>query len=115
MGPMLLLRLVGLVFALIQVTLALRLLLPFVEVPAAFEAYVPQLVSVSDGLIAPFRAIIEPYDLEGILAEIGPLTEAALGPWADSLDPAVIVAMVGWGIVSTFVLFVMRLVIRPGR
>jgi hypothetical protein len=109
------LRVAGLFFAFAEIVLALRLVLPFVEVPVALEDYVPTLVAVSDWFVQPFRAIIEPYDLEGVLADFGQLTEVALGPYADSIDPAVIVAMVGWAIISSFVLFVLRLIVRPGR
>lgn len=111
---MLLLRLAGLTFALIEIVLAMRLLLPFVEVPRQFREHVPALVALSDRLVQPFQAFIEPYDLKGALEELGSFSTEALGRYADSLDPAIIVAMVGWAVVSVFVLFVMRLVIRPG-
>jgi hypothetical protein len=109
-----LLRLAGLVFAAIEISLALRLLLPFVEVPAALSIYVPSLIDVTDALIAPFDRFVEPFDLGEAFGELGTLAAEGLAGYADSLDPAVLVAMVGWAIVSTFVLFVMRLVIRPG-
>jgi hypothetical protein len=109
----LVLRLAGLGFAAIQITLALRLLLPFVEVPGSLEGYVPTLVRVSDVLVAPFSALVEPYDLDPVLDELGGISRATLGAYAEGLDLGVAVAMVGWALVATFVLFVMRLVVRP--
>lgn len=110
---MLLIRLVGLAFAAIQITLALRLLLPFVEVPRALRQYVPGLVAVTDALVAPFTEIAEPFDLTAAAADLGGRAGLALGDYAQQVDPAVVVAMVGYALVSAFVLFVLRLVFRP--
>lgn len=110
---MLLLRIVGLSLALIQASLTLRLLVPFVKIPKALHDYVPGLVSVTDVLIAPFRMFVKPYDLGGSLTLPGG-GDLGLGQYMDKVDPAVIVAMVGWGIVGGLALFILRNVIRPG-
>jgi hypothetical protein len=110
-----LLRLAGLAFAAIEIALALRLLLPFVEeVPPALSIYVPDLIEVTDTLMQPFERFVQPFDLGEAFGDLGQLAAEGLADYADALDPAVIVAMVGWAIISTFVLFLMRLIIRPG-
>ena len=110
---MLLLRLVGLALALVQAALTLRLLLPFVRVPKGLQDFVPTLISITDVLIAPFRMIVAPYDLGGSLRLPGG-GDLGLGQYVDKVDPAVLVAMVGWGIAGGLVLFIVRNVIRPG-
>ena len=47
---MILIRIVGLVLALIEAILALRLLFPFMRIPKSLDDYVPLLVTVSDWL-----------------------------------------------------------------
>ena len=102
------------IFALVQVVLGLRLILPFVQVPKALHQYVPTLISWSDALMAPFKGIITPYDL-GTLGGLPGGLDAGFGQYVNNVDPAVVVAMVGWGIVAGLTLFILRMVIRPGR
>ena len=113
LARMILLRLVGLALALIQAALTLRLLLPFVNVPKGLRDFVPTLLDVTDLLIAPIKVIISPYDLGKVLRVPGG-GEMGLGQYVDKVDPAVLVAMVGWGIAGGLVLFIVRNVIRPG-
>ena len=47
---MIFIRLAGLFFAFVQVTLFLRLLLPFVEVPKGLAEYVPTLMEITEPL-----------------------------------------------------------------
>jgi hypothetical protein len=111
---MLLFRLIGLLLALIQGSLLVRLLLPFVDVPRGLRDYVPPLLNVTDLLIAPFRVLISPYDLGGSFRVTGAGDLGSLGKYVDKIDPAVLVAMVGWGIAGGLLLFILRNVIRPG-
>jgi hypothetical protein len=111
---MILIRILALVFALIQVVLGLRLILPFVTVPKALHQYVPTLISVSDALMAPFKGITAPYDL-GKFAGVPGGLDTGFGKYVNNVDPGVIVAMVGWGIIAGLALFILRMVIRPGR
>jgi hypothetical protein len=108
----LIIRLAGIAFAVIQVTLALRLLLPFVEVPTGFEDYLPGLRAVTELWLAPFAAIVDQLDVLGSGASLD-------SGWPEedreptTFEPAVVVAMIGWAIVAAFVLFVLRLIFRP--
>ncbi len=110
---MLFFRLIGLLLALIQAALGLRLVLPFVKVPKGLHDYVPPLLNVTDVLVAPFRMLIAPYDL-GSSFRLPGGGDLGLGQYVDKVDPALLVAMVGWGIVGGLALFVLRNVIRPG-
>lgn len=110
---MLLLRAVGLVFALIEAALALRLMLPFVRVPKNLEHFVPIIVSASDWLMAPFKLVMQPYEL-GKLTRLPGEVDLGFSNYVDKIDPAVLVAMVGWGIVGGIAVFVLRNVIKVG-
>jgi hypothetical protein len=105
-------RLAGLFFAFVQVTLALRLLLPFVEVPLALEEYVPTLLEVTDVWLVPFAALIDQLDImdasEGLATATG-----VEGVVPEAFEPVVVVAMVGWAVIAMFGLFVLRLIFRP--
>ena len=109
---MLIIRLAGLFFALVQITLALRLALPFVEVPVGLEEYVPALMSLTDLWLLPVEVIGERFEITGVagdLAEVG--ENSVVGP--EEFEPSVIVAMLLWGLIAWFSLFVLRLIFRP--
>jgi hypothetical protein len=108
----LLIRLLGIGFALIQVALLLRLLLPFVDpVPRALRPLVRPLVEITDALIAPFSSFAQPFDLASIV-ELPGGVEAILQDYVDRIDPAVVVAMVAWGIIGFVVMLVLRILFR---
>ena len=105
---MLFIRLAGLFFAFIQITLVLRLVLPFVEVPVGLEEYVPALIDLTDIWLLPIEVIGERFEITG-LAEVGDASIS--GP--QEFEPGVIAAMLFWGLVAWFSLFVLRLIFRP--
>jgi hypothetical protein len=105
-------RLAGLFFAFIQITLVLRLALPFVEVPNGLQPYVPGLVQVTDLWLAPVQAVTDRFEVSGIAEDLASATEVSVtGP--EEFEPIVLVAMVFWGLAAMFVLFVLRLIFRP--
>ena len=109
---MLIIRLAGLFFAFVQITLVLRLALPFVEVPEGLVEYVPTLLQVTDVWLMPVAAIGERFEITGLaqdLAEVG--GGSISGP--DEFEPIVLVAMLFWGVAAWFSLFVLRLIFRP--
>jgi hypothetical protein len=106
-------RLVGLFFAFVQVTLALRLVLPFVSVPDVLAEFVPTLVAVTDLWLAPVYAVLERVDLFGMSES---LLESATGVPAagpQEFEPVILLAMLLWAGIAVFVLFVLRLIFRP--
>jgi hypothetical protein len=108
-----LIRLVAVVFAIIQASLLLRLVLPFVDqVPRVLRPFVPTLIAFTDLLIAPFAGLVEPFELSDVTDVPDVLTDV-LQSYVDQVDQAVIVAMIGWAIIGAVVLFVLRAVIRP--
>jgi len=112
LDAVIILRLVGLFFAFVQITLVLRLALPFVEVPPGLVQYVPGLVAITDLWLLPVETVAGRFEIGGVaegLAEIG--QGAVSGP--DEFEPVVIAAMFFWGLVAWFTLFVLRLVFRP--
>ncbi len=109
---MIFIRIAGLFFAFIQITLALRLIVPFVEVPTALVEYVPPLLDITDLLLAPVLAVSERFELTGLAEDLAPVAgELVAGP--TEFEPAVLLAMVFWGLVAMFMLFVLRLIFRP--
>ena len=110
---MFLIRLAGIFFAFVQITLALRLLLPFVEVPAALEDFVPTLLVVTDLWLTPWVAIIDALDVMGTGANLDTATQDGEVVVPTELEPAVVVAMIGWAIIAAFALFILRLLLRP--
>jgi hypothetical protein len=105
-------RLAGLFFAFVQITLALRLVLPFVEVPVGLEEYVPSLVAVTDLWLVPVEAVGERFEITGLAQDLAEVGDASIsGP--DEFEPAVIAAMLFWGLVAWFSIFVLRLIFRP--
>jgi uncharacterized protein YggT (Ycf19 family) len=92
-------RLAVLVFGVIQTLLTIRLVIGFIAVPREFEQYVPLLFDVTDALMAPFRGFSVPDQL---------------APAVRGLDPAVLVALVGWTVVEFVVLALLRF-LAPGR
>ena len=109
---MLIIRLAGLFFALIQITLVLRLALPFVEVPEGLVEYVPTLLDLTDLWLLPVELIGERFEITGLAEELAEVGDSSVeGP--EEFEPTVIVAMVFWGVVAWFSLFVLRLIFRP--
>lgn len=110
---MIFIRLAGLFFAFVQITLLLRLALPFVgEVPQGLAEYVPTLMDVTNLWLAPVEAIVEQFEMGGMAESLGVTAEELIsGP--EEFEPVVIVAMAAWGVAAMFVLFVLRLVFRP--
>jgi hypothetical protein len=108
-----LIRLAGLFFAFVQITLALRLLIPLVTVPAALEAFVPPLLVMTDWWLAPFNLLLERLDILGVDVTLPTAVVDGEIVVPTAFEPAVIVAMIGWAIVAAFVLFVLRLIFRP--
>ena len=98
-------RLVEIGIVLIEAVLALRLLLPFMRIPSALEGVVPVLVSLSDLLIAPFQLFFTPFRLEGLSGLPG--GDMGYTRYLDQVDTTVLVAMIGWAIIGSIVLFLM--------
>lgn len=109
----LLVRLVSLVFALIEAMLLIRLILPFVDsVPKGLRPLVVDLVRITDQLIAPFKGIVnEPFDLTRLTDLPGGVV-GVVQAYADRLDPTVVVAMIAWGIIGSVVVLVLRFLVR---
>lgn len=109
---MLIIRLAGLFFAFIQITLVLRLVLPFVEVPEALLEYVPGLLDVTGVWLLPVEVIGERFEITGVAEDLAAVGDASVtGP--EEFEPVVIAAMLFWGVVAWFALFVLRLIFRP--
>ena len=109
---MILIRLAGLFFAFVQISLALRLMLPFVEVPQGLTEYVPTLVEVTDLWMAPVLAVTERFEITGVADSLAAAGDGSVtGP--DEFEPLVLVAMVFWVGAAMFGLFVLRLIVRP--
>jgi hypothetical protein len=108
---MLLIRLVGLLLALIEAVLALRLLFPMMRIPKSMDGYVPTLVAISDWLMAPFQAIVQPFSLED-LERLPGGNDLGYIDYLNKLDTSVLVAMVGWAIIGSLVLFILRVLVR---
>jgi len=100
-----LIRLVGIVFVLIEAVLTFRLLLPFMRVPSALEGVVPVLVSVSDLLIAPFQVVVTPFTLDQLSGLPG--GDLGYARYLDQVDTTVLVAMIGWAVIGSVLLFLM--------
>jgi hypothetical protein len=108
----LVIRLAGFFFAIVQITLVLRLALPFVEVPEGLEEFVPPLVAVTDLWLAPVETIIDRFEVSGLAQELAQVGDDTItGP--EEFEPIVLVAMLFWGVAAAFVLFVLRLIFRP--
>ena len=110
---MFLIRLAGIFFAVVQITLALRLLLPFVEVPTALADFVPTLLVVTDVWLAPWVAIIDALDVMDTGASLDTATEDGEVVVPTEFEPAVVVAMIGWALIAAFALFILRVLFRP--
>jgi hypothetical protein len=108
----LIIRLAGLFFAFVQITLVLRLALPFVEVPPNLTEFVPSLIDITDLWLAPVELIAERFDITGVAGDLAEAGDGAVsGP--EELEPLVLVSMIFWGLAAMFVLFVLRLIFRP--
>lgn len=109
---MLLIRLAGLFFAFVQITLVMRLALPFVEVPTGLTEYVPALIDVTDVWLVPVEAIADRFEFTGVASDLAAAGDGVVaGP--EEFEPLVLLSMVFWGIAAMFVLFVLRLIFRP--
>jgi hypothetical protein len=98
-----LIRLVEIGIVLVEAVLGFRLLLPFMRVPPALEGVVPVLVSISDVLIAPFRVFVTPFTLDQLSGLPG--GDMGYTRYLDQVDTTVLVAMIGWAIIGSIVLF----------
>ena len=110
---MLFIRLAGLFFAFVQITLVLRLALPFVDgLPPGLLEYVPLLMDVTDLWLLPVEAIVGRFEITGLAGDLAEVGDASIsGP--REFEPLVLVAMLFWGIAAWFGLFVLRLIFRP--
>ena len=109
---MIVIRLAGLFFALVQITLVLRLALPFVEAPPSLAEFVPTLMDITNLWLLPVEAIVGRFEITGLaqdLAEVGDGTIS--GP--QEFEPIVLLAMLFWGLAAWFSIFVLRLIFRP--
>jgi len=105
-------RLAGLFFAIVQISLVLRLALPFVDVPPGLAEYVPGLLELTDLWLAPVQAVVDQFTVTGLAESLAVAGEGAVqGP--EEFEPIVLVGMVGWAVAAVFVLFVLRLIFRP--
>ena len=110
---MIFLRLAGLFFAFVQISLVLRLLLPFVVVPEALVPYVPALMDITDLWIAPIEVMLTGFRLTDLAEQLTPTADSLVdGP--TEFEPFVLIAMVLWVVVTMFSMFVLRLIFRPG-
>ena len=109
---MIFIRLAGFFFAFVQITLALRLILPFVEIPEGFIEYVPTLLNITDLWLAPVLAVTEHFEITGFADSHAEASEETVsGP--DAFEPLVLVAMIFYVVVAMFALFVLKLIFRP--
>ena len=91
------LKLVGLVFAVIEGLLTLRMLLPLFTPPAEAVRFLPLFRDVTDALMAPWAWLDLPFGGSGSFPGIG-----------GQLDLSVLPALIGWGIVAAVVTFLLR-------
>lgn len=100
-----LIRLVELGIVLIEAVLTFRLLLPFMRIPSALEGLVPVLVSISDLLIAPVQLFFTPFTLDQLSGLPG--GDLGYARYLDQIDTTVLVAMIGWAVAGSVLLFLM--------
>lgn len=100
-----LIRLVEIAIVLVEAVLTLRLLLPFMRVPSTLQGVVPALVSVSDLLIAPFQVFVTPFTLDQLSGLPG--GDMGYARYLDQVDTTVLVAMIGWAVIGSVVLFLL--------
>ena len=109
---MIFIRLAGFFFAFVQITLALRLVVPFVEVPEGLTRYVPTLLDITDLWLAPVMVVTERFEITGLAESLAAAGEEAVtGP--QEFEPLILVAMIFWVVVTMFAMFVLRLIFRP--
>ena len=109
---MIVIRLAGLFFALVQITLLLRLALPFVEVPPSLAEYVPTLMDVTNIWLLPVEAIVDQFEVTGLARDLAQVGDGTIdGP--EQFEPTVLLAMFFWGLAAWFCIFVLRLLFRP--
>ena len=98
-------KLLAFVFAIIQVLLLLRLALPFVHWPSTLDEWIPKLINVTDVLAAPFQPLVKTLDIQSAAGGV-------LSTYVNQLDAGVLVAMLGWGVITVVVLKVLSLLSR---
>ena len=98
-------KILAFVFAIIQVLLLVRLALPFVHWPSTLDDWVPRLINVTDVLAAPFQPIVKTLDIRSAAGGV-------LSTYVNQLDAGVLVAMIGWGVITVVVLMVLNLLSR---
>ena len=109
---MIFIRLAGFFFAFVQISLLLRLVLPFVEVPPALLEYVPTLIEITDLWMAPVLAVMSQFEVTGVAESLAAAGEGTVtGP--EEFEPMIVVSMVFWVVVTMFALFVLKLIFRP--
>lgn len=109
---MIVIRLAGLFFAFIQITLVLRLALPFVEVPESLVELRQPLLAVTDLWLLPVETILGRFEISGVAEELAVVGDGTIeGP--EAFEPLVLVAMLFWALAAWFSLFVLRLIFRP--
>lgn len=109
---MIVIRAAGLFFALVQITLVLRLALPFVDVPPSLLEYVPTLMGITDLWLLPVEAIVDRFEVTGLAQDLAAVGDGTIeGP--QEFEPLVLVAMLFWALAAWFSLFVLRLIFRP--
>lgn len=97
----LLTRLAVLGFGAIQALLTLRLVMSLADLPRAVMQFEPTVLALSEPLIDPFRRFED-------MLEGGMLGAGFLG----GVDPAVVVALIGWSLVELVLLGVLRVLGR---
>jgi hypothetical protein len=100
-----LIRLVELGIVAIEALLTFRLLLPFMRVPSTLEGVVPALVTITDLLIAPFQVFFTPFRLDQLSGLPG--GDMGYARYLDQVDTTVLVAMIGWAVIGSIVLFLL--------
>lgn len=98
-------KIAAFVFAIIQVLLLLRLVLPFLHWPAALDEWIPRLINATDVLASPFHPLIKTLDMKAAAGGV-------LANYVNQLDAGVLVAMIGWGVITFAVLLIISLVSR---
>ncbi len=97
-----LIRLVLIVFVLIEDVLP-PLLLRHARADRARGCTGP--VSVSDLLIAPFQVVVTPFTLDQLSGLPG--GDLGYARYLDQVDTTVLVAMIGWAVIGSVLLFLM--------
>jgi hypothetical protein len=103
--------LIGLVFAAIEVLLLVRLALPFIQLPAAINEWIPKLLWVTDQLLAPFSGFFQPFNLAGAI-QLTATTSATYGLYQNRWDVALLMAMAVYGAIAFLIWLVLSMLGR---